>query len=87
MSPQASRAYRPDSTCRSRVPQGSERKDGPGFERSSYIVKGILFRWRRDAIVRPLGPAPMIAMDGILMDSLGQVCVWITWNGKKIRCS
>jgi len=58
-----SRARRPDSACRSREPDGLESEAGVGWERRS---KSVMLReeWRREARVRPEGPAPMIAIFG-----------------------
>lgn len=61
-------AARPESVCRSSMPEGVVRSEGrEGRGRSSRMVKGMGFgRWRvrRAARVRDAGPAPVIAMRG-----------------------
>lgn len=56
-------ARRPDSPCRSREPEGVWRDDGEGWGRRSNSVIGREV-CRREASVRPEGPAPMIAIFG-----------------------
>lgn len=65
--PAACNARRPDSVWRSREP---EIADVTGPDRKSKMVNGILAWWRRLARVRPPGPAPTIAMEGIILETL-----------------
>ena len=63
--PQASRARRPESACRSRLPDGTSgdvAEEGEGRGRWSKMVYFMLFFESRDARVRPAGPAPRIAI-------------------------
>ena len=49
----------------SRLPPARELSDGDGGAERSKRVYGIERSVRRDARVRPAGPAPTMAMDGL----------------------
>ena len=68
--PQASRARRPSSACRSSEPDGWLMSDGDGRGRRSKTVKGMELLVRRDASVRPPGPPPRMAILGFGEDIL-----------------
>lgn len=61
----------------SRLPPARELSEGDGGAERSKRVYGMERRVRREARVRPAGPAPMMAMEG-----LGVVAMVREWWGE-----